>query len=1101
MSQNLERLKQLLAELFQLDQAELDFGIYRIMNAKRDEIVRFLDRDLLPQVREAFQAYDAKNRGAVEAELAEAIEKARELGADPETLPRVKELRAKLAQAVDVTVLENEVYSHLYNFFRRYYQEGDFISLRRYKEGVYAIPYEGEEVKLHWANHDQYYIKTSEYLRNYTFKLPSGKRVHFKLVGADTEKDNNRAQNGNERRFILSAEQPLAEENLPAPRPNCFFVYVIECEDGSHYIGHTEDLCRRWKEHLEGHAADWTKRHRPVRIAHFEEYPTREEAVQREQHLKTGFGRKWLKDLIATGRARQAGGELVLRFEYRPHPDKAKQADLNAAAVDRILNQTTGFDEWRRELASLRPTEKNPNRTLLEKHLTDYTARNTFDYFIHKNLGGFLRRELDFYIKNEVMHLDDIESETAPRVEQYLSKIKAIRRIAHKIIDFLAQIENFQKKLWLKKKFVVETQYCVTLDRVREELYPEIAANDAQREEWVRLFAIDEIRGDMATPGYSKPLTMEFLKANPHLVLDTRHFGEDFKRRLLASFDDLDEQCNGLLIHSENFQALNLLMERYRGQVKCIYIDPPYNTGGDGFAYKDAYQHSSWMSMFGDRLDIAAELLDAKAVLFVHIDNNEQPRLRLLVEEILGQQSFHAMIAWKNKYGPGAATRGIGDLHEHILIFCTDPALTLTAPLDEDTIAQYSGRDAKYAVRGGFVTQPLATRSKDPRPNLVYPLIYEGQEIWPDKQWIWSKDRMEAAIANDEVVFNRQSDGSFSVRFKQYLRDEQGRMRRGKPLSLLLGPFNQDGTKEIEDLFGERVFSFPKPAVLGQRLLAIEADEWESQPTVMDYMAGSGTTAQAIINLNREDGGRRKYILVEMGEYFDTVLVPRIKKVVYSKDWKDGKPLTPTLSPEGRGQGEGTGISHMFKVLRLESYEDTLNNLELKRTEAQQRLLEEHRDFREDYMLRYMLDVESRGSASLLNLDRFEDPFDYKLNIATGTAGETKPTVVDLVETFNYLIGLRVNTIDHIGGVRVVTGTNPQGERVLILWRNTKELDSDALDAWFRKQGYNTKDQEYDLIYVNGDNNLENLRKPDQTWKVRLIEEEFLRRMFDVQDV
>jgi adenine-specific DNA-methyltransferase len=124
------------------------------------------------------------------------------------------------------------------------------------------------------------------------------------------------------------------------------------------------------------------------------------------------------------------------------------------------------LDSLRQELSSLRPTEKNPNRTLLEKHLADYTARNTFDYFIHKDLGGFLRRELDFYIKNEVVHLDDIENETAPRVEQYLAKVKAIRRIAHKIIDFLAQLENFQKKLWLKKKFVVETQYCVTLDRI-----------------------------------------------------------------------------------------------------------------------------------------------------------------------------------------------------------------------------------------------------------------------------------------------------------------------------------------------------------------------------------------------------------------------------------------------------------------------------------------------------------------------------------------------------------------------------------------------------------------------------------------------------------
>ena len=171
----------------------------------------------------------------------------------------------------------------------------------------------------------------------------------------------------------------------------------------------------------------------------------------------------------------------------------------------------------------------------LEAHLRRYTARNTFDYFIHKDLGAFLRRELDFYIKNEVMHLDDIEDESAPRVDQYLSKLKVIRKIAGKIIDFLAQLEDFQKKLWLKKKFVVETSYCITLDRIPVEFYPEIAANDAQRQEWVKLFAIDEVEpsGEEAqdslfaasTAPYSVPLTVEFLHANQYLPLDTRFFG------------------------------------------------------------------------------------------------------------------------------------------------------------------------------------------------------------------------------------------------------------------------------------------------------------------------------------------------------------------------------------------------------------------------------------------------------------------------------------------------------------------------------------------------------------------------------------------------
>lgn len=1015
MSNPRDRFLDLLKELFQLDLADLDFGIYRIMNAKREEIVRFLDRDLLPQVREAFQDYEAENRAGVEAELAEAIAKAKELGADPETLPRIKELRAKLTQAVDITALENEVFSHLYNFFRRYYSEGDFISQRRYKEGVYAIPYEGEEVKLYWANHDQYYIKTSEYLRNYTFKLPSGRRVHFKLVEAETEKDNNRALNGNERRFILSPDQPLAEEN----------------------------------------------------------------------------------------------GELVIRFVFRPDPEKRKQADLNTAAVKRILEileQTTGFDDWRRELETLRPTEKNANRTLLEKHLADYTARNTFDYFIHKDLGGFLRRELDFYIKNEVMHLDDVESETAPRVEQYLSKIKAIRRIAHKIIDFLAQIENFQKKLWLKKKFVVDTQYCITMGRIfaikdekaRDWLIGEIVKNNDQRDEWVRLFAINEIKGDQTTPGYTEPLKREFLQAHPTLVVDTRHFGEAFKLRLLAAIPDLDDETDGVLIHSENFQALNLLQARYREQVECIYIDPPYNTGSENdFAYKDNYQHSSWLSMMFDRALLARGLAAPSCGLFVSTDDGEYANLRLVLGQCWGDDNFVADVIWHSRKSVSS---------DALISIATNHTTFFAANRRE--LERYKARFRLPHDEKGFANpdnDPRGPWKLDPmdapniRDNLTYPIKNPetGEEFLPPEGRCWRFERWktEQLLKEGRIVFGRS--GTAKPMYKRFLSEAK---ERGKTPTTLWDNVKTttDATKFLLDVFGSAISRElinklkPKPTELVERCVVLLTN---GSGTVLDFFAGSGTTGHAVINLNRKDGGRRKFILVEMGNYFDTVLVPRLKKVIFTPEWKDGRPKR-MATPE-----EAERSPRILKILRLESYEDTLNNLELKRTEAQQTQLEEHPAFREDYMLRYMLDVESRGSASLLSLDRFENPFNYELVIATGTAGETKPTVVDLVETFNYLIGLRVKTMDDVRGVRVVTGTNPQGERVLILWRNTKDMDNDKLDEWFQKQGYNTKDQEYDVIYVNGDNNLENLRKPDQTWKVRLTEEEFRRLMFDVADV
>jgi adenine-specific DNA-methyltransferase len=345
MNENFRKLTDLLTELFQLDAADLDFGIYRIMNQKRDEIVRFLEHDLLPQVRETLQASHDTDVDAVSAELRKLEETLTAAGVDPSTSPKVQELRAQMAQA-DITGLENEVFSHLTNFFRRYYSEGDFISLRRYKPGVYAIPYEGEEVKLHWANADQYYIKTSEYFRDYTFTLPSGKRAHFRLAEADTERDNNRTQNGNERRFILCTESPVSEENR----------------------------------------------------------------------------------------------ELIIRFEYRQDEAKRKQADLNTDAVREIM-AVEGFADWQRELATPTATGATAQRMLLEKQLTGYTMRNTFDYFIHKDLNGFLRRELDFFIKNDVVRLDDIEEEAAPRVEQYLAKVKALRRIGHKVIALLAQIE------------------------------------------------------------------------------------------------------------------------------------------------------------------------------------------------------------------------------------------------------------------------------------------------------------------------------------------------------------------------------------------------------------------------------------------------------------------------------------------------------------------------------------------------------------------------------------------------------------------------------------------------------------------------------------
>lgn len=998
-----EKLKKILRQMFQMDQADLDFGIYRIMNQKREEIEHFLDKELLPQVKQEFSKYKDAKAEERQKELEKLIKTLKDADVDPDANPKVLKIKEEMAAYGDEESLANEVFSHVTTFFRRYYDNGDFLSLRRYKKDTYAIPYEGEEVKLHWANADQYYIKSSEYLRDYVFKLPGQKRVHFKLIDATEEKDNIKQEQGKERRFRLCDSEPIRIE----------------------------------------------------------------------------------------------GDNLYIQFTYLP--DNTKQVDLNKNTLEYLIGEykkPKGLVDFY-NLFELMPTAKNPNRTLLEKHLNNYTARFNFDFFIHKDLGGFLRRELDFYIKNEVLFIDDLDEQDERQVIQSLGKVKVLKRIAHKIITFLAQIEDFQKKLWLKKKFVVECGYCVTLDRVPEGLYDEIAKNDAQREEWVRLFAIDEMKKDLTTPGYSKPLTVKFLKANHYLIIDTKYFKDTFKEKLLASFDNLDETCDGVIINSENFQALNLLLEKYREQVKCIYIDPPYNSKTSEILYKNTYKHSSWLSLISDRLNIGKRILNDQGVYVVAIDENEQEVLGRLLSSTLPDFAITCVSIVHNK--KGIQGDYFSYCHE-FAYFCLPPNHNKIEgrPLAEsdwdwDNLRKWGRESERETARNCFypifikdekITGFGDVCKEDEHPRkanvkkqdgiiAVYPIDSSGIE----RKWRYERGTVEGILNILRVHHTRE--GEYQI---QKARTHDNIKTVWTDSRYIAGDY---GTTILTNL-GVKPHSNLYPKSIYTVLDSIQSVS-DIKSIIVDYFAGSGTTAHAVINLNREDSGKRKYILVEMGQYFDTVLKPRMQKAVYSKDWKDGKPVSRE------------GISHMFKYMKLESYEDTLDNLIIKRDKRRQKALTASKTAKEEYMLGYWLDIETRESDSLLNIDKFEDPFNYTLQIRHDN--ELKTTKVDLVETFNYLIGLYVEQTEVIRGFKVIRGRLRTGEKTLVIWRNTKEKSNKELDTFFLIQGYNTQDFEFDKIFVNGDNNLENLKVAEDKWKVSLIEEEFKKRMFDVKDV
>ena len=355
------------------------------------------------------------------------------------------------------------------------------------------------------------------------------------------------------------------------------------------------------------------------------------------------------------------------------------------------------------------------------------------------------------------------------------------------------------------------------------------------------------------------------------------------------------DTTQNLMIEGDNLEVLKLLQKSYAGKVKLIYIDPPYNTGKD-FVYPDDYRdnvqnyleltgqtdgdkqrlssnteasgrfHTDWMNMMYPRLKLARQLLKEEGLIFVSINDEEVANLRLILDEIFGSGNRVEEVVWKNKYGSGALTKGFANVHEYLLVYSRNPISNIAAPLDDEQRGAYKQKDSKAQIRGGYITQPLATTSKDDRPNLRYAINHKGVEIWPEKQWIWEKTRLETAYKNDEIVINER-DGKYSVRMKQYLRDENGVERLGKPLSLLNGPFNQEGTKEIRELFGSPVFDFPKPSALIRYLFSfIINDRPEDNGLYLDFFAGSCTSAHAVLALNASDNGKRRFIMVQLPE-------------------------------------------------------------------------------------------------------------------------------------------------------------------------------------------------------------------------------------------
>lgn len=978
-----ERFQGLLGEMFQFDHNELDFGLFRVMRLKRKFIEQFIagesDQDLkqivgreLSTIRGADDAEESQwianrcellglrvkatwedlLRDANSAELQDNLRAAVRVAEMPNqidaTLDRIE--RWLQGQSVSSTHLEAQLYNYLLNFFDLYYQNGDFGYNSR-SSAAFQVPYEaaydGADTMFHFKHRDCYYIKTSNSFPEVALDV-MGKRLVFRLEsGGDDEAG---AQNNNKDAAIkLYALTGIAEEagsvivrfrlaKLGTPKADIYPQIIEALAAGTKVAPY---LSKRGKDGDAPIFKDLGKDHDKAeggQIKGINQLRLTEDA--------------YLSELAKVEHFKALGSNADVRATVLK-ADATAQALL---AIDRALNRF-------------------------------YVGQDA-DYFIHKDLKGFLTREKDRFIKSVIFSdLDALLSLKGDATTRVLAR--AFNAVATRIIEFLDATETFQRNLFTLKKKVIDTHWLISLGKIPEQFWEGLLANPRLVAWWD-----SELK--------QKVVSLDDMKARLTLVVDTSLFQAAAEKALIdqiladPAFDHLDERTDGLLIHSENWQALNLLSEKFRERIQCIYIDPPYNTGGDGFLYKDSFRHSSWAAMMADRLALAKGFLGERGVIFSSIDDKERDGLVQLMAETFGAGNRVEELIWAQNSTKNQSPT-YSNNHEYVEVFArrlenvkADPAMfreikpgytELVELLDSLNSKYPSLNEIETAISEVFERHREDLRAELEESGLEYDRANDpwkgtfqyknaeyrdtnGKWVRPEegsnrgaKIWIWQSG--DAAIPKGGGTDNKKgvhTPGDPDYRFYKPLHEvtekpcphpKSGWRFPEKPMGLstsfeemqadkriVWGPTEKsvprvkrflhevdtavaksvisdftDGEKQLTAVFGkQRSFPNPKPTTLIGRFIeqTTQPSEW-----VMDFFVGSGTTGHAILGMEE----RRRFVLTEMGDYFDRITKPRLARLMFSRAWKGGEP------------GVAHPRRHIIKVQRLEQYEDVIANL------------------------------------------------------------------------------------------------------------------------------------------------------------------------------
>jgi len=1001
---SIKKFQELLKGLFQFETSDLDFGIYRILNYKRDRIKKFIEDDLVTRVKNSFAKYENK----IDKNLDEQIAKQKKLitesfknnsftpageiiekYADSNLGKEYTKLLERKKNIEQIEEIKLQVFNDLFNFFSRYYEEGDFVPQYRYsnKKFKYAIPYDGEEVKLYWANYDQYYTKTGVLFRDYTFKALNY-RVIFRIVAAKEELGSKKATK--ERFFVLDEENPWQRQN---------------------------------------------------------------------------------NDLLICFQYRELEEKEVNAYQVEGGSNSSKQEKINQQNYTTIMEGIKDI-----YTAHNMQSEYIKIQETLLYQLNRFTAKNTKDYFIHKDLKKFLSEQLEFFIKDEVLNIDTLEHlshngetdrihcikdevlnidtlEQEKFLDKHITRAKVVRDIGKDIIDFLAQIENFQKRLWEKKKFVLSTDYVISLDRIYQftdndflaYTIEEILKNPKQLQEWEELGfgKIEEkkdlyIRNDFIDTEYKK------------LPLDTKYFNPAFKDLLLEKLSehkDLNEILDGLLIKSENWQALNTILEKYKEQIQTIYIDPPFNKEQDAdYLYNVKYKDSTWASLLENRLSLTKNIMKDSASIFVRCDYNGNWIVHILLNNIFGYENFKNEIIinrtqefFKNASGLNKFMIDVDNLYFY------------SKNIDSNNIF-YEIKISRHDDKWWEPTLPGKVKNEEDKYRIIHG---EKYEVSNDRKWGLTQEQID----------NLEKENRIKI--------ENGHIKYS-PLFKIL----KNNWTDIPGYTRKWGFLTENSEILLKRVIESTSDE---RNLVMDFFLGSGTTTAVAHKLGR------KWIGIEMGDHFWSVVMPRMKKVLFY----DQSGISKEKDVQENYNEKKAGGFFQYQV--LEQYEDTLDNLEIREPEGEQIDL----SLSDEYLLRYFIDYETRENSSLLNIEKLKTPFSYKLKVNLEEVGEPREVIVDLPETFNYLLGLKVKKMKVRNQRRKYLFISGQkgSQEIAVVWR-------DYNDHW-TEDDYNTdrdfimeqlKDWEPQIVYINGQNNL----TPDWGEKrveIRSTDSEFKRLM------